>query len=253
MKEFRTVIVCDDKFYIKYLKAVYQAYQKFFPECRLHIVMIQWDGDKDYGVPIWRKYKKDERHHIIALCKMAKLHSLCEFGNDLVLINDMDRIPLNSRYIRSLLQYHINGSILTAGKEYYDCDKNERGKIPMAYSCGNSNIWKEVINPDGFSYQDFVKSLEGVYVFDHKEDCLGSQEKFSDESLFRALMHMRSFDKKKIIPVRRSFMIFQDTADRANWYLDKEKLYNGEYVEAHLPRPDAIPDEDVFLLEEYTA
>ncbi len=170
-------------------------------------------------------------YHQIALAKMASTWLLGQYGEELVMIGDMDRIPLSSKFIQMLADEY-SGGIRCTGHELYTGEL--AGKIPMCYTFAKSAIWKELICP-AQSFVDFLKQNSNTkQMFDKKEDALKSGKNFSDESIIRTFLSKRP---QPITNVCRIFEPVKDTIDRKKWHINKKRLEEGSYVECHSIRP----------------
>ncbi len=173
--------------------------------------------------------------------KVARLHYATTCGDQVCLINDVDLMPLQSEYVHSLLEQRMDGHILCVGGNLYDntCDK---GKFPMGYVTAEGSTFKEILNPDGLNFEDFVRSLVGRSVCDKKEDIMldlpvGHHLGFSDESLMRSFLV--SWDQDRTIGVPIDWRpCWVRTVDRSAWdKFDQSLLPTGQYVDSHMPRP----------------
>lgn len=171
--------------------------------------------------------------------KLARYHLASQWTDESVtMINDVDLLPLQTTYVRTLLQKRATGHLLTVGSELYT-DK-EKGKFTVGYLTAESTLWKKLVNPLGFDWNAWIKSFIGLSVHDHKEDVMRQvhhehPDTFSDESWLRAMLTQNPVP---VIHARREYYPYTARAlCRANWKFEPSKLLDGTYVEAHLPRP----------------
>lgn len=173
--------------------------------------------------------------------KVARHILASRHGSAVCLINDVDLLPLQQEYVNELLSHRRPGQVLCVGADVY-CGSPEEGKFPIGYLTAEGDTLAELINPLRLSDEALVRSWIGLRVFDHKEDVSRSvhnedPDTFSDESLFRALIH-RWNRPCRVLHRPRGFSPYTARAvDRAAWELDRAKLASGVYVEAHLSRP----------------
>lgn len=168
--------------------------------------------------------------------KIARLFLAAQY-NELCVINDIDLLPLQDKYLNDLLSQKPINHLLCVGGDVYN-GTNDKGKFPMGYLSGESSIFKSFVNTDNFS--EFVKKFIGLKVFDNKEDItnaipVGHADCFSDESALRVLLHE---NKTKVFNVNRGWENYTDRAIcRANWRWTKEELNNNKFIECHMPHP----------------
>jgi hypothetical protein len=153
-----------------------------------------------------------------------------------VLINDIDLLPLQTNYLTNLLSNSPRGTLVTTGKDLYT--GLEQGKFMMGNMTALGWTFHNIINPEDLTYPDLIDSWIGQSVFDHKEDIASTihhenPDCFSDESLFRALLHQ---NPQTTLHFNRGYTDGQ-AIDRSHWKIDQKKLERGEYIEAHLLRP----------------
>jgi hypothetical protein len=239
LRSFRVVISCDDSDYVRFLPIISAAYRKFF-RCTISMGFVSDKGKQEcvekfgsYVDDVW-VFPRMKGYHQIALAKMASTWLLCQFEDELVMIGDMDRIPLSSKYLQELADAHKSGTISCTGKECYvgELDK----KIPMCYTFAESSVWRRLICPNN-TFEAFVIENSGAKrMFDNKEDALNSGGKFSDESIVRTFLA-----KRNMLPVVRNvpkiFHAMKNTIDRKKWRIDTKRLESGSYVECHSIRP----------------
>lgn len=171
--------------------------------------------------------------------KMARYHLAASWGDDsVVMTNDMDLLPLQTQYITALLEQRKPGELFTLGAELYT--GVEAGKFTAGYLTAESSVWRRLMNPFNRSWETFVRQFVGHKAIDHKEDIARTvhhedPETFSDESLLRALL---KFNPVPVCYAPRGYSPYTARAlCRSDWQFDPQKLANGTYVEAHLPRP----------------
>lgn len=178
----------------------------------------------------------------IPLANQAKLarYWLAAWVNDekTTMINDIDLLPLSKDYVNTLLGNRPKGTLLTVGSELYIGP--EKGKAMAGYLTAESSVFKKLVNPKALSFSDWMSSFVGLSCFDHKEDVMNSTSTdspdcFSDESLLR---YWHSVNPVPREDRRMPFWPYIEQAlDRFDWKFDVQKLKDGVYKEAHLPRP----------------
>ena len=148
---------------------------------------------KRHGLVILVKPFSDDRINIpIAIqAKVVRMAHACTFGNETVMIGDIDNIPINpARFIRCLGKIpNPESKIVSFGANAYSRTADD-GKWPMNYSVAKSETWKKVVNPNGLSWTDLLHSWCDLQnCIDGKESVNQLFPQFSDESLLRYLLN----------------------------------------------------------------
>lgn len=242
MKNFRLILSVDEV-YARHLPLVIRAYRKFF-DCYVSVIAVSDNLVHVDGVDTLLNISPFESVPVAHACKMAFLWLSTMYEDEVVLINGADQVPLSAWYINALLDVQkISNKIVVSGKEMYDRDAANKGKFPTGYLLGRSDDLAQMINPKHRDFLTFWRVwCAAPKMFDDKENPLTSKE-FSDESLVRKMIKVQSyigkFDASMLQHVNRSWGM-QQRIDRSNMQIDLAKLQRGEYVEAHLPRPDEL-------------
>ena len=181
------------------------------------------------------------------------------FPGEVCMVNDIDLIPLQRYFVESLMQRWKAGTLLLVGnKEFREVGSH---KSMIGYMTAGGDVWRQLLNPEGLSYEDLVRSWVGLHMFDSQEDISinvgppgagypGVPEtsrrnrNFSDESLIHLLVHRWGgpvLHEPRGWPLREGTYApkpgQREILSRSNWNLDIQKLRRGCYVQAHLPRP----------------
>lgn len=187
------------------------------------------------------------------IAKMARYFMAATYHDEaVVVINDMDLLPINRQYIDDLLAQRKPGTLLCVGGELYDGP--ETGKFAAGYMAGEAVLFRKLINPQGLRWKELIESWVGLRVHDHKEDIsrdlpLGDPDGFSDESLIRALFTLNKIPRTD---ARRGFYPYTARAIcRSDWKFEPEKISDGTIVEAHLLRPYQAHQEKLDKLFRY--
>lgn len=181
--------------------------------------------------------------------KMARHYLASTYGDAICMVSDIDLLPLQTEYYYQYMSHYKAGYLIVNGKDAYVGSLDE-GKFPMPYTAGTGNIFKEIINPNGLDYENWLRSFIGTKIFDCKEDISISihnedANTFSDESLWRAMISKWP-NNDKVINVPRGFNPYTERGIcRSNWNVDTRKLKNGVYVSSHLLRPYSKYKEDI--------
>lgn len=183
--------------------------------------------------------------------KVARHFLATQYSSEVCLINDIDLIPLQRNYLTEKLRQRKPGELLTLGFDWYQ-NTPHHGKFPIAYLTAEGTTFRECFNPQNLNFEELLDSWKGLQVFDHKEAIDNDPAIFSDESLLRLLVD-RWTDKHRVRHVARGFWPYTQRAlDRADWYIDIDKLKKGVYVEAHMLRPLHRYKKELMPLINYT-
>lgn len=184
--------------------------------------------------------------------------------NDFCMVNDIDVLPLQSKFLNYILEKSDYNKLSCVGHDAYIGTPDE-GKFVMHYFGGRSSLIKDFLNPNDLPYEELLKSWIGLNICDEKEDISLNMPKdpefdikrFSDESLFRALLKIWN-KEENINKIHRGLKWSsseqyekRNGISRCSWQIDSEKLENGNYIQAHLPRPYKNNIEKIKPLIEY--
>ncbi len=234
----RLIISADEQSYFKqYLKIVVKAWKKFFPELKISLAFV---AESNISPNIFEGISPDLEVKVFPLidgiptanqAKMARHFLACQYADELVTIEDIDTIPLQSQFFKNKFESRKKQTILFVGKEVYE-HTSDRGKCPISTMTGESYLMKTLVNPENLTYEQFIISFIGIEKFDKKEDI--SKQNFSDESLIRFLLDKNVVATTK---VNRSVDIGSDWIDRSWWNINAEKLSNHGYITCNFLRP----------------
>jgi len=156
---------------------------------------------------------------------------------DVCCINDVDILPLQNNFLIGCLSEAPEDSLVAIGANAF-LNTVDSGKFPMIYTTAKSLTFLELINPMRMPYSVLLNSWKGLRKFDGREDLSNDSKAFSDESLLRLLID-RWDGKDRIFHRDRNFIGYRavERIDRARWHIDRNKLENMWYIDAHLPRP----------------
>jgi len=232
--------------YIEYWEHVSWAYRvihKVKPVC---VFVSETQAEYDEWMP-----KLEKHGEVISLsavpgidsgnqAKLARMFAAGRyFKEGLVVINDMDLLPLAGHWLEKKIQDNYKtGSIMCIGSECYE-KTADRGKFPMGnLTCEGATI-HEIMNPNDLEWEGYINQFIGMADIDGKEDVSKKWFEFSDESVLRAMLKRWDKPGREIrVPLGHSY----DTRDAsvcrsAMEKFDSAKLANGDYVEFHCPHP----------------
>ncbi len=250
--KFDKIIISTDEnnLYYEFIPIVAEAWNKFFPECELHIAFVTERDANDTLV------KKMDQYGIVHLfkaipniptCSQAKMsrHILASsFGDSVCMLEDVDTIPLQREYYEDRTSQREQNHILIVGAEVYihPSYPSLAGKFPMSTITAEGTVFKEIINPNNLSDTDLMQSWvveqtpDGVVDTQHIwQTSLGKGLDFSDESLISVLL--QKWDNTRITYVKRDTVGDTDWIDRSKWSIDENKLVNCKYVLCNFLRP----------------
>jgi len=167
------------------------------------------------------------------------------------LITDVDLFVLNIKYMEdNWFSKYNETNILAIGGDHYAYKEEDEGKWPMYYTTGSGELLSKIINLNNLEYEDWVLSNKGTKpIYDKKEDTGNPFPKFSDESLLRRLTFQSEYNNqvlrinriKSLTPVNNLMTWSLEHYRRIDrtwaWTYNKEKLYDGWYIDCFPKRP----------------
>jgi hypothetical protein len=235
----RIILSADDGYHLDFLPLASAAWQKFFPEFRISLIVVGNRSWTEYWnfcgrwVDTLHVVYGSQHHYSANLAKIGRLWIAGQFGHDVCTLHDIDFVPCQRGFYENKYRQWEPTKIMMMGKEVYTSNPHENGKVPMSAMTTESYIFQQFVNPENLSFTGlfnrFKYPINGS-VGDHRE--LVSKPDFSDESLCLALLNR--FGRDRLIEVERGYNIWTDTLDRAAWKVDRDKLFSGGYYEAHL-------------------
>jgi len=234
----------DDPEFFNLWEICYKSWKAFFPEVDviLNFVTSRTEDNeivqhlKQWGTV--NLYPEIDGIPTPNLAKVSRMIESSKHGNNICMVNDIDIIPLQREYVENRMLYFKPDQILGIGKF---SESFMQFKFPMSYTTATGDVWKLVVNPHDLRYEDLVKSWIGLSKFDNQESITNRPSTefnlggFSDESLLRNLHSQVSGILNQI---ERGYDRYTEGVDRGAWHvLNREKLFNGEYIDSHLIRP----------------
>lgn len=241
----RIIVSTDDSHFKEYWPIVATAWKKFFPDKKISLAFVTNRNEDDVLVSKMREYGEVVLYPVINgvptpnQAKMARHILAGTYGSDVCMIEDIDTVPLQPDFVSRVTSQKVSDKLLTVGVEVYKGSPHE-GKFPISNITAESNIFKEIINPDSLQLLDLYKSWSTMYMFDHKEAVVNSPDVFSDESLMRALITKWNPDRSRITDAERNANVQVDWVDRSWWRIDREKLNSGGYFICNFLRPFSV-------------
>ena len=237
----------EDPTYMHFWKPVAWAYKMMFPEVNVHLAFLTNREENDPLVEDFREYgdvtlfKPIHGIQEFAQSKMIRFILASKQGDDVCYIDDIDLFPLRKDFITSKTNNRPMNHLLCVGGEVYQ----NNGCYPVSQITAEGEVFKKFINPDNLPWKELMKSYVGPVMFDRREDPMipldfSKDDYFSDERLIRRLRHINPVP---IFEMKRGYDNYLEaTLDRADWKIDKTKLINHGYANAHCGRPYDVQD-----------
>eukprot|EP00475_Leptophrys_vorax_P001108 TRINITY_DN10576_c0_g1_i3.p1 TRINITY_DN10576_c0_g1~~TRINITY_DN10576_c0_g1_i3.p1 ORF type:complete len:587 (+),score=127.97 TRINITY_DN10576_c0_g1_i3:114-1874(+) len=199
----------DRAYYLSFLPTMARWWKKHGLEVNLAFVT-----NKQESHPVVHELKKYAKIHLFRPVagipegnqgKLARSFLAAHLDQSKVYtIADLDLYLLRMQYLENALKCVPQDSLLAIGENLYDprtmIDRarpvrrslpnprdTTQGKFPIYYSSAQGSVWKEIINPNGDSWEEFPMSLKSM-MFDALENAFHQRRGFSDESLLRKLL-----------------------------------------------------------------
>ncbi len=237
----KIIVSSDESYFIEYLPIVCKAWEKFY-NITVTLAFVSNRVEEDPFVQKLREYCDVVIFPIIEgipvpnQAKMARHFLASLMGDEVCMIEDIDTIPLQTNFIDKIVSQRKTGKLLLVGQEVYEGSEHS-GKIPISNMMGEGYLFQRIINPFQQQYEDLIKSWIDIKYCDHKEAINSAADKFSDESLIRALISINDVHGRNIQKINRDVNPKNDWIDRSWWSIDKNKLNSGGYVICNFLRP----------------
>lgn len=157
------------------------------------------------------------------------------YPNDICITGDIDMVPLSKTYFDNLVENAIrsNKFIIASSDAYQNI------RYPICYLAGFGRYFSSILklDKDNFKFESIVQKI----LKDWNNFGLGWD---TDELIFSGLLveaekaHKIEVDRQQRGWINNHFgRIAADRIDRVCWTIDYDKLFNHDYIDAHLPRP----------------
>lgn len=174
--------------------------------------------------------------------KITRMFLAAEFTDTNNLIVDIDMFPMSTKFMDS---YEVapEDHLVKFGDDHFSFQRHpDIGKWPMHGTAGKGSTLREIINPNGLSYEGLLRSWTG-FPQDPRSNVFNLFNHFSDESLLKCLSdHWEGKDTRCTTILRTDVEGDYDCETvcgrlcRAHHHrLDNIDL--SKYFEAHGPRP----------------
>ena len=241
----KVIVSCDDSpMFLDFWPIVCSAWFKFFPDVEVDLAFVTKRSNEDPVVQEMREFGDVTVYPMIDDIpasnqgKIARAYHASQQGESVCSLHDMDTIPLQRNYLFDLLRHRKKDNVCLIGSEVYVGTPDE-GKTPLVPVTAEGKIFKEVYQLQDKSYEEFVRGLVGMQVYDLKENIMNQPfTTFSDESVLRVFLSNYSGPVQNL---RRDQLRELNSSvhwiDRSNFDFDMNKLYSGFYTECNMLRP----------------
>jgi hypothetical protein len=206
------LVTCDDNpIYTEFIDIVIEAWELLGFECKCLKV-----GSKEYpqisGIPTSLQ------------AQILRLYAPVQYADNIVIISDIDMVPLNANYFKSNLPTEPLDMVI------YSSDAYPFKRYPMCY-IASRGINYSVFVKDNESWEEFVRRL---YSLDLKWD--------TDELYMASILEDSPLN---LIKLQRGWVngVASRRLDRVNW-----TIQDVEYIDAHCPRPVDVHIKDLYSL-----
>lgn len=179
------------------------------------------------------------------LAKISRSILAQYYQDDIVMLGDIDMIPLDRKYFEGLFEMAQKAphKMVLASADYRErinpptLTKPILNKVPICYMVARSSVWQEIVNPANLTIESLIYSWRGTNVYDKMEAVDQEFPKFSDESLLRRLLSVWNPEQDRITKLSRGWSNNRahNRIDRAQWKYDRDKL--NTYIDCHSLRP----------------
>jgi len=243
---FRQIVVSSncDPTYLEFWEPVAWSYKRMFPDVTVHLALLADLGEDDPVVVEARRHGKvtvvrpNPRHQEFGAAKMLRYYvASLQPPDEVIYIEDIDVIACHKGFITDKTEARPKGHLLCVGSEVYQ----HGGTYPASQHTAEASVFKTFINPHNKSFDELMDewSSEDV-MFDRRENMGITIDWAADsypscERLLRRLIFLNPVPKFEMERGYTDFM--ESTVDRADWKIDMDKLYRGEYLSTHCLRP----------------
>lgn len=241
--------VNNNNTYKGFVESSVKMWNNFGFKVKIGVIQDETDYDKEFDKIIRQenlnaeliKFKHIKKIDTGCQAKVTRMY-LASLEENFI-ITDLDLYVLNFGKLKSWLNNYDGNNILAIGGDMYS--GKSKGKFPMYYTSGSGESLRKIINPNNLSYKELLSSWKKLKPeYDGKESLGNTFSNFSDESLLRRLIQ-NSPHKNKITHINRlkqsNKKDYENNVKRIdrhwNWKLNKDKLYNGEYIDCFPKRP----------------
>jgi hypothetical protein len=195
----------------------------------------EWEWMKEFGEVVQFPVRVDIPAGNWA--KLARWRIYYKYPEDIGMVSDIDMLPISEEYFSSYPDEWDESKLLIKGYDAYGGGRDR--KFPGCYMIARGDIWKEIINPNNLSQDEWVESLIGTQKYDHKEDPSKAHSIFSEESLMRVAVYRWNPERNRIVPESRPYgwPPIKTRICRSQWVIDKNRLNKKMYIDCHSLRP----------------
>jgi hypothetical protein len=237
------IIFAAEGWHLDYVPIASIAWRKFFPEYKQSLAIVmdrnvsELSYKKKYGQYVDDVFCVPDVDDVCraALAKMARIYLSTRYGRETVTLHDIDFVPLQRGFYEGRYALYEPETLMLMGMEVYMA--TDRGRAPVSAMTAPSDLMLDLYKANK-AWDEFIDSGRGSgeRTPNNKADVLNAPY-FSDEIFTRdAIRRMgKAWIARFVRLIQRPYNMQRDTIDRACWNLaDWEKMFRGEYYEAHL-------------------
>lgn len=243
--------------YYEFLPTVYKSWKIHMPECKFVLAFIDDRNDKSDNKFIERLKEFCDELIIFntinnissgILAKISRMWLCSLYGNNICTNVDIDSYLLNLDWFKNITKDANNNKFITTARNMYNLTPH-KGKWQMSLTTAKSFIWKKIINPNNYNFDNWIKwNCNLKNLIDNKEPINIPFNSFSDESLLRYYV-VKHPDKEFIVRTVQhmdredcvsnwSILRCLKRVDRSYWGDFSIKLLNeGYYIDSNPLRP----------------
>ena len=163
--------------------------------------------------------------------QIVRLFGTTKFPKEICLTSDLDMIPLQSRYFHDSVKGIPEDNIAFYSADAYLPGSPSYPAFPMCYMCASGETFAQVL---GCSLSEFPEEVGEWMKHGHGW--------FTDEKVFYQKWNKWKDKDERTVHMRRGFNMGGpytiNRIDRPDGSMyDRELLYNGRYIDYHMPRP----------------
>jgi hypothetical protein len=158
---------------------------------------------------------------ISAQAQVIRLLVPAFFEDDICLIADIDMIPLSKNYFTNTIADYPENAFIVFKDRAYD---SKASQYPMCYNVARGSTFKEVFN---------IKQINDIPLMLREIVEYGYGWCTDEIHLYKCLNNW-SEKSSRLIKLGHGV---EARIDRSKWNYNIDKIYKGEYVDAHMVRP----------------
>jgi hypothetical protein len=163
--------------------------------------------------------------------QIVRLFAATKFPKQICLTSDLDMLPLQSAYFKQTVSGIEEDKIVFYSSDAYLPGSPSYPSFPMCYMCASGETFAQIL---GCSLSEFPREVDEWMNHGHGW--------FTDEKVFYQKWNKWKDKAERTVYARRGFNMGGphtiNRIDRPDGSMyDRELLYNGRYIDYHMPRP----------------